>query len=179
VRQRGPGTHLVVVPWSRYRWVLAAAPGYLQRAVSRDEPVPVYIPAWAETLPTSLAAGFARQNVSPLFQMVESSEAAKTAAQAQVGIACVPVYTARLELAAGELRRCLEGVAFPPTSIDAIHRRPAENPMVATFVSFLRMLRSHPAMRQILLSAGDARIQAARAEIPSPVLTRRQHTRVG
>jgi DNA-binding transcriptional LysR family regulator len=164
-RLRGP--RVVAVPWSRYGWTFVAAPAYLAgRGPRQETPLPVYLPAFGEPLQIRLIAGFRALGVTPQFATVENSEAAKTAAQALLGVACIPVYAARLELATGELVRCLEEIIFPPAFIEFAHRRPAENPMVATFVTFLRALRTHPSVRQILFPTGGtgAAATAARHE---------------
>jgi DNA-binding transcriptional LysR family regulator len=156
-RERPRRPRVVAVPWSRYGWTFVAAPAYLAaRDLCQETPLPVYLPAFGEPLQSRLVDAFPTAGVTPEFALVENSEAAKTAAQALLGVACIPVYAARLELATGELVRCLEEIEFPPAFIEFAHRRPVENPMVATFVAFLRTLRTHPSVRQILFPAGTA-----------------------
>jgi DNA-binding transcriptional LysR family regulator len=154
-REQPRRPRVVAVPWSRYDWIFAATPAFLSgRSPQHDKPLLVYLPAFGDVLQSRLTGGFLAAGLTPQFVIVENSEAAKTAAQASLGVACIPVYAARLELATGELARSLEEIRFPAAFIEFAHRRPAENPMVATFVAFLRALRTHPSVRQILFPTG-------------------------
>ena len=153
---------VVVVPSSRYGWAFAATPAYLAGCnLERKEPLPVYLPSFADHGRSHLVDALCAAGVTPRVVSVENSEAAMTAARALPGVAYIPAYAARLELATGELVRCLEEIFGTPKLIEFAHRRPVENPMVATFVAFLRAMRTHPIMSQILFPACVARPEAS------------------
>ena len=156
-RERSRHPRVVVVPWSRYSWASVATPAYLAgRDLQREKPLQVYVPSFADHGRSDLVDALRAVGVTPRVVSVESSEAAMTAARALSGVAHVPVYAARLGLATGELVCCLEEIRCPPRKFAFAHRRPVETPLVATFVAFLRAMRTHPSVRQILFPDGVA-----------------------
>lgn len=145
VRALRNAPHVVTVTYVREKWVFLVAPSLMERLEGLrrlvEVPCPVFLPEYGRPLQPELVQAFDESALRSRLQIVENAEIAKAAALAGSGIACIPRYASYLEVAVGDLVECLEYVSLPPTPISLAHRRPAANPVLGTFVVFLRGLR--------------------------------------
>jgi DNA-binding transcriptional LysR family regulator len=130
---------IVAVPFRSYQWFLVASPRLLEQSKAHDGTTAIFLPAYAHLVITRLKAWLPDESKHH-FTLAQDTEAAKTAAEAQLGIACVPAYTVRAEVLAGSLVRWYSNLPAFTSVIHIAHQRPPRHPDVSLVVAATRRL---------------------------------------
>lgn len=131
---------LTTVPFRRYTWHLAASPRLAARIAEGGSTITVFVPEYAHALTGRIEASLPAGN-SYIVSLAQDAEATKGAALADMGVACVPAYTARFEVVAGSLVRCFADLSIS-SMIYVGHERRPRHPDVARMVAATRRLPS-------------------------------------
>lgn len=138
-----PARAFAVAPWFHLQQLLLGSPGFAARARQSRGVLPVAIPAYASItdFEDKLVNSLRDTGFTPQFQVLDTTEAAKAMALAGEAAACLGVYSVGLELEVKRLVPILPEHRMPNSPIYVLHRRPATNPGVRTFIDFLRQER--------------------------------------
>lgn len=129
---------IVTVPFRRYHWILVALPS-MNAAFGSGATITVYVPGYAHLLVDRLKSALPSSQ-SYAFSLAQDAEAAKGAAAAGMGVACVPAYTVGSELAIGHLFNAFPGVEPIDNMIYVGHARRPRHPDVPKVVAATRRL---------------------------------------
>lgn len=132
----GPRT-LTTVPFRRYWWVFVATADVTRDM--RGDHRTIYLPEYAHRSVPRIESALRAYGEFSLV-LAQDTEASKSAALANMGVACVPAYTVRSELAAGNLRYCFDRDAVLDNMIYVGHERRPRHPDVALVVAATRRL---------------------------------------
>lgn len=129
---------VITVPFRRYHWVLVALPS-ISADLEAGSAATFYVPGYAHLLVDRLRTALPKPRKYS-FTLSQDAEAAKGAAFAGMGVACVPAHTVGSELAIGHLVACFPELPPLDNMIYVGHARRPRHPDVPQVVAATRRL---------------------------------------
>lgn len=129
--------NLAIVPWCHFEPVLVATPSVVAGLQAPKARVSVLLPSFSEHQIAELRENIAATSLNGDFQVFDTAEAVRSVVMSGGGVGLLPTFVVSLELEVGRLERCLREVPLREGVIEFMHRRPATNPALTTWVRFL------------------------------------------
>ncbi|MGE0598206.1 MAG: LysR family transcriptional regulator [Dehalococcoidia bacterium] len=130
---------ITTVPFLRYHWSLVSSPKTAEQLKLGGGTFPIVLPAYAQGMVPRFDGLLPSSNRYE-FQFAQDTEAAKTSALADFGIACVPAYTVGFEVSAGSLVSSFPDAPLVDSVIYIAHEFKPRHPDIAKVVVATRRL---------------------------------------